>query len=314
MTRLIHTASGKLRTMQISTAQVFAFVEGGLDRPFVERLLRLFARDDTRVRVVAIKETSGGTGGKPALLGHFRRLKRKGHLLQTAWGKPFVSLFFVDKDADDVLRKLVRSPHVAYTPTYDLEGSLIACGDLTGALASTCLVTREQAEALIGDTNHLMSDLSMNWSDWITLCLVSQFKKKNLGCTFDRVSVINTDPLKPPDQTLLQQWKTKTRTGLAMSQNDFNRLYLRFKRVVNGSIKSGEPLRYFKGKWLNYALQKRLETQPRIPDANMNAVAERALSVLVSHVALHPNCLCCRHYEPIIRDALQLIEAPDDVC
>jgi hypothetical protein len=309
MTRLVHSASGNLRAMQISTAQVFAFVEGGLDRPFVERLLRLFARVDTRVRVAAIKETPGGTGGKPALLKHFRRLKRKGHLLATAWGKPFVSLFFVDKDADDALRKLVRSPHVAYTPAYDLEGSLFTCGDLIQALASTCLVTRAQAEALIGDIATFMSDLSRNWSDWITLCLIAQFKKQNLGCTFDRVSVINTDPLKPPDQSLLQLWKSNVRASLAISENDFDRLYLRFKKVIDSSIESGEPLRYFNGKWLKYVLQKRLETQPRVPDANMSAVAERALSVLVSHVASHANCLCCKHYETLIQNALQQIES-----
>jgi len=294
--------------MQISTAQVFAFVEGGLDRPFVERLLKLFARDDTRVRVAAIKEMPGGTGGKPALLDHFRRLKRKGHLLATAWGKPFVSLFFIDKDADDVLRRLVHSPHIAYTPAYDLEGSLFACGDLTQAVASTCLLTREQAESLIGDSASFMCDLSRNWSDWITLCLISQFKNQNLGCTFDRISVINTDPFKPPDQALLQQWKASARTSLAISEKDFDRLYFRFRKVIDSSIDSNEPLRYFNGKWLKYILQKRLEMHPRVPDANMNAVAERALSVLVSHVAAHANCLCCKHYETLVHNALQKIE------
>ena len=91
MTRLVHSSSGGLRAMQISTAQVFAFVEGGLDRPFVERLLRLFARSDTKVRVVAIKETTSATGGKPALLEHFRRLRRKGHLLALAPAAPIAS-------------------------------------------------------------------------------------------------------------------------------------------------------------------------------------------------------------------------------
>jgi hypothetical protein len=107
MTRLTHSSSGGLRAMQISTAQVFAFVEGGLDRPFAERLLKYFAKTETRIRVAAIKETARATGGKPALLEHFRQLKRKGHLLATAWGKPFVSLFFLDKDADDLFKKQI---------------------------------------------------------------------------------------------------------------------------------------------------------------------------------------------------------------
>lgn len=309
MTRLTHTASGNIRAMQLSTANVFAFVEGGLDRPFVERLLKLFAHDDIKVRVVAIKEILDGTGGKPALLKYFRYLKRSGNLLASFLGKPFVSIFFVDKDADDALRKIVHSPHVAYTATYDLEGALFASGDVNAALASACLVTRQQAEELIGDINHLMSDLSKNWSDWITLCLISQFKKKNLGCTFDRISAINSDPLKPPNQDLLEQWKTDARASLGVSQKAFDRLYFRFQSVVEVSIASGEPLKYFKGKWLKHALQKRLEAQPRIPDANMNAVVDRALSVLVSHAASHPNCRSSKHYEPIIREAFKLIDS-----
>jgi hypothetical protein len=294
--------------MQISKAQAFAFVEGGLDRPFVESLLRLFAHSETKVRVTAIKEISSGTGGKPALLAHFRRLKRKDYLLATAWGKPFISLFFVDKDADDALGKLLRSPHVLYTPAYDLEGTLFACGDVTRALASACLITSEQSQKLIGEIDTFLRKISENWADWMTMCLISQYKKKNIGCTFDRVSLVNPDPLHPADEVLLNQWRERLRVGLAISDVEFDRLYLRFRRVVDRSIAAGEPLRYFRGKWIKHVLQRALEGQARIPDANINAVAERALSVLVSQVAYNPQCLCCKHYEPAVRAALAQIE------
>lgn len=307
MSRLVHSASGGLRAMQISTAQIFAFVEGGLDRPFVERLLRLFVPAPTRVRVVAIKETDSGTGGKAALVDHFRRLRRKGHLLASAWGKPFVSLFFLDKDADDALRKLIVSPHVAYTPTYDLEGSLFSCGDVVEAVSGACHVTRQQAETLVGDVGDFLIQLSRNWSDWITLCLISQYKKKNFGCTFDRISMVNKDPILPPDPAELDAWKIKARSELALSDQSFNRLYSRFFALVHASILAGEPLRYFKGKWLKHALQRRVDTQPRIPDSNIGGMAERALAVLVTHVAMNDQCHCCSHYAEFVREAVAML-------
>ena len=244
--------------MQISRVQVFAFVEGGLDRPFAERMLKLFVKTDIEVRVVAIRETPTATGGKLALLKHFRQLKRKGHLLATAWGKPFVSLFFLDKDADDVLKRKIKSKHVAYTSAYDLEGSLFACGNLSHALANTCLITREQSQAMIGDISQLLHDVSNCWSDWITLCLISQFKKKNVGCTFDRTSAVNTDPLLPPDATLLRQWKKSLQVGLGITVAEFDKLYQRFNRSVLHSISSGNPLRFLRESGLTLFFKKHL--------------------------------------------------------
>lgn len=309
MSRLAHSPSGSLRAMQISTAQVFAFVEGGLDRPFVERLLTLFVPAPTRVRVVAIKETPGGTGGKPALVEHFRRLKRKGHLLASAWGKPFVSLFFLDKDADDALRTLIHSPHIAYTPTYDLEGSLFCCGDVLQAVSGACHLTRHQSETLLGDFHDVLETLSKNWADWITLCLISQYKKKNFGCTFDRVSALNSDPNSPPDPNAVAQWKTKAQNELGLSEKSFERLYSRFHGLVAASILAGQPLRYFKGKWLKHALQQRLESQPKIPDSNINGMADRALAVLVTHVAKDTECKCCVHYSDFVKQAIEMLHS-----
>jgi len=294
--------------MQISSAQIFAFVEGGLDRPFAERVLNLFVASPTKIRVVAIKETPGGTGGKPALLDHFRRLRRKGHLLATAWGKPFVSLFFLDKDADDALGKLIRSPHVAYTTNYDLESSLVSCGNLTQAVSDACHVTTAQAEGLLGNATELLHELSRNWADWITLCLISQYKKQNFGCTFDRISAININPLAPPDANELSIWKGKIRTQLGMTDGEFNKLYARFRRLVDTAAAEGHPLKYFKGKWLKHVLQRRVESQPRIPDASIGGLADRILSVLVSHVANSPNCQCCQHYSVFVNNAISMLQ------
>lgn len=308
MTRLRHTASGDVRAMQISTVQIFAYVEGGLDRPFTERLLALLVPANIRRRVVAMKETEYSTGGKMPLTNHFNDLAGKGLLLDNSFGKPLINLYFMDKDADDALDKLISSPHVAYTPTYDLEGALICYGNLHHAISDAGLMTREQAGGLLGDVDKLLSDISRNWTDWITLCLVAQSKKKNFGCTFDRVSEINVDPLAPPDQVKLREWKTTSRTQLDLSDLEFDRLYTKFRKVVDNSIEGGEPLKYFKGKWLTHVLNKHIEAQPRIPDANIGGIVDRVLSVLVSHVAAHQNCNCSQRYSAFVQGAIEMLE------
>ena len=73
MTRLTHSSGGFVRSLQMSSARIFAFVEGRLDRPFFDRLLSQVCNPVAiAYKVFAMKELPGGTGGKSALLATFR--------------------------------------------------------------------------------------------------------------------------------------------------------------------------------------------------------------------------------------------------
>lgn len=309
MRRLLHSSGGMLRSTQISKSQIFAFVEGGLDRPFIEKILFKIVPDITKFRVIAIKEiTKNELGGKIAVLNHFKSLRRSNGLNSTAWGKKFINLFFLDKDVDDALNKKIRSPHVAYTSTYDVEGLLFFYGDIIRAISDACLITTAQASNLIGNSNQWIKEIVYNWSDWITLCMISQYKKKNLGCTFDqKVSKININPLAPPNAIALQEFKQKLHASLEITNNEFDLLYSKFYKKVTQSIKEDNPFKYFKGKWLAHLIQKQCEMQPRIPDSNMNGIGDRAISILVSQVASNDECTCYRHYSPFLITALTML-------
>jgi hypothetical protein len=299
MTRLTHSSGGFIRSLQMSSARAFAFVEGRLDRPFFDRILAQVCNpQNIGYRIFAMKELPGGTGGKSALISTFQQFRQDGLLACTAFGKSMACIFLADKDSDDFTRKRLRSQHLIYSPTYDLEGHLFSCGDLTRALADACGITSEQAKLLVPDTGFWLQSAATHWRDWIALCLVSQASSINCGCTFDRTSQVNPDPLAAPDAVQVQAFKVRLASALGISQNDLESLFLNAIRRVDQSIRSGQPLRYFKGKWLGHLIQRHLESKPRIPDALISGVGERLSVSLVSQVALHTNCGCCAAYLP----------------
>lgn len=297
MTRLVHSQGGFIRSLQMSSARFFAFVEGRLDRAFFDRLLQqAFPAGNIRHQVIAMKELPPGTGGKSALISTFRDFRRRGLLRMSAFGKTMACVFLADKDSDDFCRKQLRSPHFIYSPSYDLEAHLYSCADLHRALADSCGITLHQAQSLMPDPKGWLLHAADMWKDWVALCLVSQQKGINCGCTFDRVSQINPDPFALPDAAQLETFKVTLCQRLGISNVQFGHLYALARRRVDASVAAGQPMRYFKGKWLSHLVQRFLESRPRPPDANFSGVGERLCSTLVAQVAIHAHCPCCAPY------------------
>jgi hypothetical protein len=299
MTRLTHSSSGFVRSLQMSSARLFAFVEGRLDRSFFDRILsQVCDPAPVAYRVFAMKELPGGTGGKASLVSTFQSFRQRGLLACTVFGKSMACVFLADKDSDDFTRRQLRSPHLIYSPTYDLEGHLFSCGDLNRALADACGITSEQARALIPDPDVWLRNAAIHWKEWISLCLVSQSRRVNCGCTFDRTSQVNPDPLSPPDAQQVKAFKARLASALGVSQIVLEAEFVVACRRVGRSIDDGHPLRYFKGKWLGHLMQRYLESKPRIPDAVVSGIGERIGVSLVGQVALHSGCTCCAAYLP----------------
>lgn len=298
MTRLTHSQGGFLRSMQMSSASVFAFVEGRLDRPFFDRIANnICSPSGVRHQIISTKELPGSTGGKATLLSTFKLFRKNGNLSFSAFGKKMVCLFIADKDADDFTGKLLRSPHLIYSPTYDLEGHLFSCGNISRALADSCGITVEQSRSLIPDPQSLIARAAIYWREWVALCLVSQANSINCGCTFDRISQVNPNPLGPTDLAKLNAFKSSLASALQFSQCDFDAIYDKALRKIDLSIAQGRPLKYFKGKWLSHIMQRHLEQLPRIPDATINSIGEKIGIALVGQVAEKPGCCCSAYYE-----------------
>lgn len=291
MTRLAHSTGGFVRSLQMSSVRVFGFVEGRLDRPFFDRVLsQVCTPASIGHRVYAMKELPEATGGKAALISKFKQFRRDGLLACTAFGKTMVCIFFADKDADDFTRTRLRSPHLIYTPTYDLEGHLFTSGDLTRALADACGITNEQARRLVPQPMTWLRSAATNWKDWIALCLVSHATGVNCGCTFDRVSQVNPDALAAPDVSHIAAFKVRLANAIGIPLDQLEARFELASRTVAVSISNGQPLRYFKGKWLSHVMQRYLEGQARIPDAQISGVGDRMGVTLVAQTAQNASC------------------------
>lgn len=308
MTRLTHSSGGFVRSLQMSSARVFAFVEGRLDRPFFDRLLNhVCTPSAVGYRVIAMKELPGATGGKSALISTFQKFRQQGLLACTAFGKSMICMFFADKDSDDFTRRQLRSPHFLYSSTYDLEGHLFSCGDLTRALADACGITGEQAKQLVPNPHAWLTTVAGHWKEWIALCLVSQSNGINCGCTFDRISQVNPDPFAPSDAAKVAAFKTQLATALGISLNELETEFAVAIKRVNCSIVDGKPLKFFKGKWLAHLIQRHLESTPKIPDSLISGVGERIGVSLVGQVALNAGCTCCSAYFPKLKSLVAQI-------
>jgi hypothetical protein len=309
MSRLTHSAGGFLRSLQISSTQVFAFVEGRLDRPFFDRLLsQICSISVTEYKIFAMKELPSETGGKASLITMFQDFRKRGLLVHTAFGKSMVCLFLADKDCDDFTGKRLRSSHLVYSPTYDLEGHLFSCGNLTMALSDACGITTEQAKSLVPNAAVWLQTIAVNWKEWTALCMISQARGINTGCTFDRISQVNPNPLSTSDSAKVLAYKAELSAALAINQQELDSEFKAAVRRIERSIQIGNPMRYFKGKWLSHIIQRHLESKPRIPDANISGAGERLNISLVSQVAVHANCSCCSVYTKQIHAVLALVK------
>lgn len=308
MNRLVYSNGAYLRSMQITGAQLFAFVEGGLDRPFVERLLKSID-PQIRHRIVAAKELPGSTGGKNRVIEWFKGLRDKKMLASQVWGKKFFAIFFLDKDADDFKNKLLRSDHVAYTTTYDLEGMIFNCTDFHSGLADAALITLDQAKELMPSFEDWLKSIAQNWIDWVTLCLLTNFEGVNCGCGFDRLSEVNPDRLGSPDIIKIEQYKQIARQKLGIPVQEFSALYEKYRKRVDATHKRGQHLRYFKGKWLHSLLQLHCERAKKVEDWNVRSIGEKLTIALLGQIGNSQRCACCAPFHARLQLGLEFVSA-----
>lgn len=298
MNRLVHSEAGFLRSMQISSCEYFAFVEGGLDRPFIDRIFNYIqtSTGNFPYKVICAKELPGSTGGKQRLLKSFRHFRRKGLLSSSFHGKPVVLAFIVDKDVDDFTQRKVRSNHLIYSSTYDLEGHLLQCGYFHRALADCALLSQEQVTSIVSDPHDSLSEWVRNWREWLSLCMTSQKLRTNVGCTYDRVSAVNPEPLASVDLTLVADFLEKISTRCSRSLHEITRVYERALRAVDSSIEAGMPMRYFKGKWIGSILDSHLKSTPSPHNSRTRQVGDNLFVSLLGQVGVSPHCKCAAEY------------------
>ena len=138
MKRLAYSPSAYRRSMQISRVPLFIFVEGYKDRYVYDQIVQSECQQSgVSYKVVTAEEIGISGGGKEALLKFFDYLAAESSLICNFNGKTTISIFFLDKDVDDVLNSMRSSEHIVYTETYEIENYFFIHGALSEVAAAS---------------------------------------------------------------------------------------------------------------------------------------------------------------------------------
>ncbi|MFD1155328.1 hypothetical protein ACFQ2U_13005 [Undibacterium aquatile] len=277
--------------MQISRNKLFAYCEGkNIDPFFYGQLLNKACKNESIEYVVnRANQIDSKTGGKEALKKLFYALKRKKSLKSKFKGKEFNILFFMDKDADCVLKKRIRSDHVIYTELYSVENYIYKYGKLRRAIAISACLDEPIVSTHFSCSKTWVEQKALLWKEWITLCLFSQIYSVNSGCTYGRISIINdSDTCKllcNTNRNLYNEQVTRIKNEFLRKTNlqpfEFELKFKRVEMLVEKKIKEKILFSLFKGKWCANILEsevKDLHSQ----EINLDNLGKRIESTLLA--------------------------------
>jgi hypothetical protein len=278
-----------MRSLQVSRARIHGFVEGrAVDSYFYGRLCEYTVDGLFLYRILRADQIPGsGSGGKTVLLNFHDRLRRQKRLVSNFKGHESTTVFFIDKDVDDLTRRMKRSAHIVYTPTYDIEAWVYREGDLADSVAAACSLDKQTVVQILG-TGDAWRKTSMNkWKSWLHLCCLTQVLHIADVVNFGVASRVNPTSTGPADSTLVGRYERLIRSKWAGPAAKFQRTYDRLWRQINAAERQGQLDRYFKGKWLSVILEAEItQAYPveahRISNFRQQVVGNLAQSVHVS--------------------------------
>ncbi|MDM8561787.1 DUF4435 domain-containing protein [Candidatus Marithioploca araucensis] len=283
MNRLRHSWKGYRRKMQMSSYQIFVFVEGKINDPyFYGEICRAVVSQSSGIRytIRQAKEIPGDTGGKSALIAFFLYLKRNSALLDNFKDKKTGIIFFLDKDVDDLLRKQRRSEHVVYTQHYDVENHIFVEGNLGKAAAAAASMDYQQIIAGIGDYNNWRDQAAKKWKEWVKLCLFARKKDIGCECTYRNPSKINNPLYELLDSTTYAQYLNRLENRSGLSSVQFKMAFKRVSKLVDNLYAAGEHDRIFKGKWYAGFLEAKIKTIAGNTPFNSKTLANRLTTAI----------------------------------
>lgn len=240
-----------LLQMQMSQKVLYIFVESFRDRHVYSEIVdpESQRRGITR-EVVTSEELPGGGGGKEKLLKFFDYLKRRSSLIDRFKGKTTISVFFLDKDVDDIKRTKRRSEHIVYTEMYELENYLFMQGDLSVAAAASASLDIQMIRNKLGDYALWRQNAASWWKEWATICLFSVTRKIGSMTTYGHPrSPINRGVYGPLKTSEYRSYLQTLRKRARLTSSKFKHLFERLSRRVDKIYSVGQHDLIFKGKW-----------------------------------------------------------------
>lgn len=257
-------------------------VEGRLDRKFLTCLLPFALSENcaTRFKILTSKELPGGHGGKPVLLRYYDYLRRRHALVSTLDHRRTTVGFFLDKDVDDIKRRLRRSPHVIYTDHYEIENYLFLHGDIVTATCTATALDRSVVEPAFFDSDGSWTRrCAKRWVEWLAICLL-EVQLGSVGPNYHAKSSPVHDSNGVVDEARLNQRLSDMRKRTAYSQDKFQELLNLARKRVASLISADAHDRIFKGKWYAWFLERDVRRHCVNHDAyfeDLGAIATRFL-------------------------------------
>jgi len=192
-------------------------------------------------------------GGKPSLATFYEFLRDQNALLSDLKGQKTAALFLLDKDIDDFLKIQIRSSHVIYTRTYDLEGTLFRTGNLIRAAAAMAGLEENVLYLEMGDPKEWLRSCAERWKAWVIICIYC--RKHNLAGLpgyriSSRVNRTSGDlAVGEVDEFTVNDYIRRIQAASGFDEDKFKRSYGAVTRMVNYLFRLGRHDEVFKGKW-----------------------------------------------------------------
>jgi hypothetical protein len=251
MARLTHTSKKAFkRLIQMSSSEVFIFVEGQSDRYFYDKICeKTFRAKKIKYVICLAQELPDNAGGKQALLKYFKFLNRTNSLVDEFKEKKTISVFCLDKDIDDIQKKCKSSEHIIYTEYYHMENYFFENGDIVEALAAATSLDLNTVRLRLGNNNIAWRKRAAeNWKDWVKLCVYSKKKKINYDCNYRLASQIN-EPYASVDLPSYENKLLNLEHKSGLSNAGFKRSFAYVSRLVDELYDNNNFDSVFKGVW-----------------------------------------------------------------
>lgn len=284
MKRLAYSPSAYRRSMQISRVPLFIFVEGYKDRYIYNQIVQSECqRVGVSYKVVTAKEIGIRGGGKEALLKFFDYLAVKSSLVCNFNDKTTVSIFFLDKDVDDILNTMRSSEHIVYTETYEIDNYLFIYGALSEVAAASASLEVQSIRTTLSNYETWRRRAATKWKNWIRLCLFSKTcgieSMSNYRLLRSPINAGVCGPVKLAEyKSHLSNLQNKSR----LPPDEFNRSFKRLCRKVDRIYSAGQHDRIFKGRWYACFLVEDIKKVAAGRDFNSSRLGDKLLSGLAS--------------------------------
>lgn len=265
----------------MSSFTTYIFVEGDLDKTFLDRMIRNdTAWQDINVMLRLARELHPTLGdGKVALLQLHTKLKQQKRL-KVGTGKRI--LFFLDKDIDDTLRRKRRCRHIIYTDFYNIENYIFRHCRLQHAAADAAY-QEISALSFLSDTVAWTQDTCRGWSSWVGFSLAVRKRKQPLP-NFGQPSMFHCKTslkFEPAEQIkFLNLFAAKLGVSFAQAQAICAVEERRFLQAV----RKGRHDHYWNGKWYGHILTRQLRQRGLIARTAEKAFEERLEASALAHL------------------------------